>query len=207
MRAMAKRTVPMEERPEEFREMCDRLNATMERLGLSGRRLAELSGVDRRTIDRFSKGERLPDVPNLLALAKGLGVAPWWLLTGDGEEEAAPGHLAQALPGFLLELQESGLATWAARQRGADVPSIAEALRALRDFEAARANGRPFYVNEGERNVRWGEYFANARAGKAMPVAPVASRRRTMDEAEERARVPETGLTLVRPANQPSKGS
>lgn len=76
MRHMTKRTVPAEERPEEFRQMCERLNAAMSRRKLSGRRLAELSGVDRRTIDRFSKGERLPDVPNLLALAKGLGVAP-----------------------------------------------------------------------------------------------------------------------------------
>lgn len=166
MRRMAKRIVPAEERPVEFREMCDRLNATMERLGLSGRKLSERSGVDRRIIDRFSKGERLPDVPNLLAIAKGLGVAPWWLLVGDGAEEP----FAQVLSGFLDELDRTGLRTWAARQPREAAPTIADATAALADMHAARERGEPFFTRTdgGEKVILWGDYFAAKRAGKPM---------------------------------------
>lgn len=195
--------------PEEQRAaFVRRLSEASERADLkSAIRLAEATGLDRRTIDRLKNGSRIPEPFTLAKIAEVLGVSSDWLLSGRAEVAASGPDLTQALPGFLYELQDSGLANWAARPpAGVQPPTIAEALRALRFYADERASGKPTFTSEGERSMRWAEYFANVRAGKAPPVASVRSTRRTMDADEAERRVPIAGVGLVAPKRSPAKG-
>jgi len=47
--------------------------------------LAKKVDVAMRTLQRWEKGDQVPDGQYLLKLAKSMGVRPEWLLTGDGE--------------------------------------------------------------------------------------------------------------------------
>lgn len=52
--------------------------------------LAEKAGVVTRTLQRWEKGEQVPDGVSITRLAKATGVQASWLLTGEGEMYPAP---------------------------------------------------------------------------------------------------------------------
>jgi repressor LexA len=52
--------------------------------------LAEKAGVVTRTLQRWEKGEQVPDGVSITRLAKATGVQASWLLTGEGEMYATP---------------------------------------------------------------------------------------------------------------------
>ena len=59
--------------------------------------LAAKLDVARRTVQRWEKGEQVPDSNYLMRIAKITGVTPHWLLTGDGDMYARPSE-ATILP-------------------------------------------------------------------------------------------------------------
>lgn len=61
----------------------EQLQALRKKRKLSQAKLAELVGVEQPTIQRWESGKRMPDLENLEALAKALGVSPGSLLDGD----------------------------------------------------------------------------------------------------------------------------
>lgn len=65
----------------------DRLRQAIDKRNLSSSDLARLSGVDRSSISRYLKGEKMPKVDKLKRLAAVLYVNPDWLL-GDNVPEA-----------------------------------------------------------------------------------------------------------------------
>jgi len=52
--------------------------------------LAEKAGVVTRTLQRWEKGEQVPDGVSITRLAKATGVQASWLLTGEGEMYSTP---------------------------------------------------------------------------------------------------------------------
>ncbi len=60
--------------------------------------LAAKIDVATRTVQRWEKGEQVPDSNFLMRIAKGTGVIPHWLLTGEGEMFPAPGKQHNVLP-------------------------------------------------------------------------------------------------------------
>lgn len=52
--------------------------------------LAKKVGVATRTLQRWEKGEQVPDSLHLMKLARATGVKPEWLLTGEGEMYLPP---------------------------------------------------------------------------------------------------------------------
>ena len=56
--------------------------------------LAAKLDVARRTVQRWEKGEQVPDSNYLMRIAKITGVTPHWLLTGDGDMYAKPSEAA-----------------------------------------------------------------------------------------------------------------
>jgi repressor LexA len=63
--------------------------------------LAEKAGVVTRTLQRWEKGEQIPDGVSITRLARATGVQASWLLTGDGEMYQVPSRPENvyALPG------------------------------------------------------------------------------------------------------------
>ncbi len=61
-------------------------------------RLAAKLDVATRTVQRWEKGEQVPDSNYLMRLAKVTGVAPHWLLTGNGEMYAKSQTESKVLP-------------------------------------------------------------------------------------------------------------
>lgn len=134
----------------------ERLALAMDRTGQSRRSLATAGGFDRQAVGRFLSSERVPSASVFIAIAGTLGVSLEWLLTGKGPETlGAVEHIGQALPGFLVRLNESGLGSWASRQPPTSTPTLAEAVKALEDMQAAHDRGEPFYTNEGVPVIRW----------------------------------------------------
>lgn len=60
-----------------------RLQALMQRSGLSHAQLAERIGVDRGMVYKWLKGERVPQLRNIRALATEFGEDPLWLSHGQ----------------------------------------------------------------------------------------------------------------------------
>jgi repressor LexA len=60
--------------------------------------LAAKIDVATRTVQRWEKGEQVPDSNYLMRIAKATGVIPHWLLTGEGEPYATPGAHAKVIP-------------------------------------------------------------------------------------------------------------
>ena len=52
-----------------------RLQELLDEAGMSGYRLAELSGLPRQTVSRFLRGERQPTLANAGRIARALGVS------------------------------------------------------------------------------------------------------------------------------------
>ena len=68
----------------------ERLREAREQKGLEQTVLAAKIGVVPRTLQRWEKGEQVPDGLEITRIAKVTGVQPTWLLTGEGEIYAAP---------------------------------------------------------------------------------------------------------------------
>lgn len=68
----------------------ERLRSAREAKSLDQATLAEKAGVVTRTLQRWEKGEQVPDGLAITRLAKATGVQASWLLTGEGEMYAVP---------------------------------------------------------------------------------------------------------------------
>ena len=68
----------------------ERLRSARENKELDQTTLAEKVGVVTRTLQRWEKGEQVPDGISITRIAKVTGVQPTWLLTGDGEMYPPP---------------------------------------------------------------------------------------------------------------------
>ncbi len=68
----------------------ERLRTARETKEMDQGTLAERAGVVTRTLQRWEKGEQVPDGVALTRLARATGVQASWLLTGDGEMYPAP---------------------------------------------------------------------------------------------------------------------
>ena len=68
----------------------DRMREARENKELDQATLAEKIGVVTRTLQRWEKGEQIPDGVSITRIAKATNVHPHWLLTGDGEMYPAP---------------------------------------------------------------------------------------------------------------------
>jgi len=68
----------------------ERLRTARETKEMDQGTLAEKAGVVTRTLQRWEKGEQVPDGVALTRLARATGVQASWLLTGDGEMYPAP---------------------------------------------------------------------------------------------------------------------
>jgi repressor LexA len=68
----------------------ERLRAARANKELDQSVLAEKAGVVTRTLQRWEKGEQVPDGVSITRLARATGVQPSWLLTGDGEMYPMP---------------------------------------------------------------------------------------------------------------------
>ena len=74
----------------------ERVRTARENKELDQQSLASKVGVATRTLQRWEKGEQVPDSNFLMRLAKQTGVRPEWLLTGEGEiyaPVAAPNNI------------------------------------------------------------------------------------------------------------------
>ena len=81
----------------------DRLREARDNKGMDQAALALKAGVVTRTLQRWEKGEQVPDGVSLTTIAKVTGVKPSWLLTGEGEmypQPERPGNV-YSLPGSL----------------------------------------------------------------------------------------------------------
>ncbi len=63
----------------------DRLREARETKEMDQATLAEKAGVVARTLQRWEKGEQVPDGVSITRLAKATGVSASWLLTGEGD--------------------------------------------------------------------------------------------------------------------------
>ena len=68
----------------------ERLRTARENKALDQATLAEKIGVVTRTLQRWEKGEQVPDGIAITRIAKATNVQPTWLLTGEGEMYAPP---------------------------------------------------------------------------------------------------------------------
>jgi repressor LexA len=68
----------------------DRVREARENKEMDQATLAEKIGVVTRTLQRWEKGEQIPDGVSITRIAKATNVHPHWLLTGDGEMYPSP---------------------------------------------------------------------------------------------------------------------
>lgn len=68
----------------------ERLREARENKEMDQATLADKAGVVARTLQRWEKGEQVPDGVSITRLAKATGVQASWLLTGDGDMYAVP---------------------------------------------------------------------------------------------------------------------
>ncbi len=78
--------------------VADRLRVARENKDIDQTSLAAKIDVTSRTLQRWEKGEQVPDGDYLVALAKHTGVRPEWLLTGEGEMYPAPTPRGKIIP-------------------------------------------------------------------------------------------------------------
>jgi len=68
----------------------ERLRSARENKEMDQTSLADKIGVVTRTLQRWEKGEQVPDGIAITKIAKATNVQPTWLLTGDGEMYVSP---------------------------------------------------------------------------------------------------------------------
>jgi repressor LexA len=68
----------------------DRIRAARDNKDLDQSTLADKAGVVTRTLQRWEKGEQVPDGVSITKIARATGVQPTWLLTGEGEMYPLP---------------------------------------------------------------------------------------------------------------------
>ena len=68
----------------------DRVREARENKEMDQATLAEKIGVVTRTLQRWEKGDQIPDGISITKIAKTTNVHPHWLLTGDGEMYPVP---------------------------------------------------------------------------------------------------------------------
>lgn len=68
----------------------DRIREARENKELDQATLAHKANIVTRTLQRWEKGEQIPDGISITKIAKATGVHPHWLLTGEGEMYDAP---------------------------------------------------------------------------------------------------------------------
>ncbi len=68
----------------------ERIREARENKELDQATLAEKAGVVSRTLQRWEKGEQVPDGIAITKIAKATGAHPHWLLTGEGEMYPSP---------------------------------------------------------------------------------------------------------------------
>lgn len=76
----------------------DRLRTARENREMDQLTLARKIGVVTRTLQRWEKGEQVPDGIAITKLAKATSVLPTWLLTGEGEIYPSPARPDNVLP-------------------------------------------------------------------------------------------------------------
>ena len=76
----------------------ERLREARETKELDQYTLAEKAGVATRTLQRWEKGEQVPDGLAIMKIAKATNVQPSWLLTGEGEMYAVPSRPENVYP-------------------------------------------------------------------------------------------------------------
>jgi len=81
----------------------ERIRSSRENKELDQASLSGKIGVVTRTLQRWEKGEQVPDGISLMKIAKATNVQPTWLLTGDGEM-----YLSDALPENVYPLSTGG---------------------------------------------------------------------------------------------------
>jgi repressor LexA len=81
----------------------DRIREARESKELDQGTLAAKTGVVARTLQRWEKGEQVPDGVSIMKIAKATHVQSNWLLTGEGEKYAVA-----ARPGNIYPLPETG---------------------------------------------------------------------------------------------------
>ena len=81
----------------------DRLREARESKEMDQSTLADKAGIATRTLQRWEKGEQVPDGVAITKIAKATNVQPSWLLTGEGEMYAVPSRPENVypLPGSL----------------------------------------------------------------------------------------------------------
>ena len=80
--------------------IAQRIRDARQSRGLDQAKLAAKIDVATRTVQRWEKGEQVPDSNFLMRIAKATGVAPHWLLSGDGSmyQQQAPLSKVLSLP-------------------------------------------------------------------------------------------------------------
>ncbi|HUI63693.1 MAG TPA: S24 family peptidase [Bacteroidota bacterium] len=76
----------------------ERLRTARENRGMDQLSLSRKIGVVTRTLQRWEKGEQVPDGIAITKLAKATSVQPTWLLTGEGEIYPSPARPENVLP-------------------------------------------------------------------------------------------------------------
>jgi len=76
----------------------ERVREARENKHLDQATLSEKIGVVTRTLQRWEKGEQIPDGISITKIAKATNVLPTWLLTGDGEMYATPSRPENVFP-------------------------------------------------------------------------------------------------------------
>jgi repressor LexA len=71
-----------------MKSLAQRIREARLAKGLDQARLAAKLDIATRTLQRWEQGEQVPDSHYLMRLAKAMGVAPHWLLTGEGPQYA-----------------------------------------------------------------------------------------------------------------------
>lgn len=78
--------------------LAERIRLARENKELDQASLASKVDVTTRTVQRWEKGDQVPDSDYLVLLAKHTGVRPEWLLTGEGEMYPAPMPRGKIIP-------------------------------------------------------------------------------------------------------------
>lgn len=78
--------------------LAQRIREAREQKALEQAKLAAKLDVATRTVQRWEKGDQVPDSNYLMRLAKVTGVTPHWLLTGEGEMFTAAQTDAKIFP-------------------------------------------------------------------------------------------------------------